>query len=118
MKRQFAMDKNFLAYADALLRHHYLLSDGNEDGPEAERVEEQLTALWEKLDDTQREQLRGVSSDLNWIRRGYTPPPKGRRREDVTPEELMEFYRLNEAQDFFGMLPALRVCAAAVPPAF
>jgi tetratricopeptide (TPR) repeat protein len=118
MKRELARDENFDAYTGELLRHHYLLSEGKEAIAEAEQAEERLSTLWVKLDDTQRQQLRGVSSDLNWIRRGFVPPPKGRKREDVTPEELREFYRLNENQDYFEMLPALRVCAAAVPPVF
>ena len=44
--------------------------------------------------------------------------PKAQSREEVTPEELREFYRLNEAQDWLRLLPALRVCAAAVPPVY
>jgi tetratricopeptide (TPR) repeat protein len=118
MEHQLAIDENFEAYAGSLLRHHHLLEVGKEDDPEAEKTEELLSALWDKLNETQRLQLRGLSSDLNWLRRKYAPPPKGRKREDVTPEELREFYRLNTAQDFLGLLPALRVCAAAVPPVF
>ena len=118
MNHQFAIDENFKAYARALMRHHYLLEVGKGDDAEAERTEELLSALWGNLNDTQRLQLRGLSSDLNWLRRKYAPPPKGRKRKDVTPEELREFYRLNETQDLLRLLPALRVCASAVPPVF
>ena len=118
MENQLAIDADFEAYAVALLRHHYLIAEGKEDDPEAERTEELLSDLWGKLNDTQRQQLRGLSSDLNWLRRKYAPPPKGRKREDITPEELREFYRLNADQDYLRLLPALRVCAAAVPPVF
>jgi tetratricopeptide (TPR) repeat protein len=55
---------------------------------------------------------------LNWIRRGHAQGPKAKSREQVTPEELRLFYQLNEAQDYARMLPALRVCAAAVPSVF
>ncbi|MGL4551982.1 MAG: tetratricopeptide repeat protein [Gemmataceae bacterium] len=118
MEQRLAIDGNFTAYAKALVRHHALIEEGKGDGPEAEKAEETLSALWDRLTDSQRVQLRGLSSDLNWLRRKYAPPPRGRKREDVTPEELREFYRLNEAQDYLRMLPALRVCASAVPPVY
>ena len=43
----------------ALLRHHHLLSEGKEDGPEMEQVEEVLSQLWDKLDEAQQQQMRG-----------------------------------------------------------
>lgn len=118
MAKQPANSVPFEAYVDALLRHHHLLADGKEEGPEVERVEDQLARLWDQLTEAQQQQARGVSSDLNWILREHVQAPKAKRREEVTPEELREFYRVNEAQDYPNLLVALRVCAAAVPPAF
>lgn len=118
MTKQPARSDGFEAYADALLRHHLMLSEGKEDGPEMEQVEDQLAHHWEELDEAQQQQMRGVSSDLNWIRRGCAQAQRAKTREQVTPEELREFYQFNEAQAFAQTLTALRVCAAAVPPVF
>jgi len=108
----------FEAYASVLLRHHLLLSKGKDEGPEIEQVADQFADLWPQLDDDQKRRARGLSSDLNWVRRGGVQAPKAKTREQVTPEELREFYQLNEAQDFERLLPALRVCAAVIPPTF
>jgi len=118
MPKQPAITDYLEAYAETLLRHHLLVSDGKEENPKLEEVEDQLGRQWENLDKAQQEQMRGLSSDLNWIRRGYAQAPKAKAREQVAPDELREFYQLNEVQDFARMLPALRVCAAAVPPVF
>lgn len=115
----FANDRTFRAYVQALLRHHALLSEGKDNGAQVEVVEDRMSALWPQLDEGLQREIRGISSDLNWLRRGYTPPPKGRRKEDVTWAELEEFQRLNEAAhvDKSALLPllhAVRACASAL----
>jgi tetratricopeptide (TPR) repeat protein len=109
-------DKTLRSYTLVLLTHHRFLASGREGDAVADAMEARLSELWERLDESQRQQARGMSSDLNWIRRGYALPPMGKKREEVTPEELNEFYRLHEAKDYLLLLKALRVCAAQVPP--
>src|SRR5207244_3800062 len=92
MAEPFAKDKHFQTYALAILGHHYLLVQGKEGTPELQEVEEFMSWLWKKLNEGQRRELRGISSDLNWIRHGYLPAPKGGRKEDVTKAELDRFY--------------------------
>lgn len=108
----------FEAYAASLLRFHLSSSEVEDEGQEVERIQERMEQLWPQLDADQQRQARGLSSDLNWMRRGGDQGPKAKTREQITPEELREFYRFNEAQDFGRMLPSLRICAAAVPPTF
>jgi tetratricopeptide (TPR) repeat protein len=108
------MDPNFRAYAMALLRHHDLLSEGKENDIQLEAVEDRMSALWDKLDARQRDELRGISSDLNWLRRGYLPAPKGRRSEDVTQAELDVFQAQSEAGIPRPLLHAVRACAPAL----
>src|SRR5262245_46827199 len=114
MAELFATDPNFRAYAMALLRHHDLLSEGKENDVQLEAVEDRMSTLWDKLDEGRRDELRGISSDLNWIRRGYLPAPKGRRKEDVTQAELDDFQAHNEAGQPLPLLHALRACAPAL----
>ena len=114
----FANDRNLRAYALALLRHHSLQVAGKEEGVEFEAIEDKLSELWEALSETQRHHARGISSDLNWIRRGYSPPPKGRKPEEVSQGELDEFHRLHEAKDYAPLLHSLRICAAALSAVF
>jgi len=92
MPKQPAITDYLEAYAETLLRHHLLVSDGKEENPKLEEVEDQLGRQWENLDKAQQEQMRGLSSDLNWIRRGYAQAPKAKAREQVAPDELREFY--------------------------
>lgn len=113
-----AISGPFEAYATALLRFHLLSSEGKDEGPEVDLVQEQMEVLWPQLDADQQRQARGLSSDLNWIQRGGAQGPKAKTRDQVSPEELREFYQFNEVQDFARMLTSLRVCAAAVPPTF
>ena len=112
-------DRNFRAYLQARLRHHALLSGGKDNDVQVEVIEDRMSALWPKLDEAQQREIRGISSDLNWLHRGYTPPPKGRRKEDVTRRDVEECQRLNEAahEDKDAHLPllhALRACAPAL----
>ncbi len=98
----FVKDRNFRAYVRGLVRRHQLLAEGKEDSDYAELLEGRMSELWERLDDTQRQEMRGISSDLNWLRRGYLPAPKGRRKEDISKAETDEFLKLLEAWDRIG----------------
>jgi tetratricopeptide (TPR) repeat protein len=114
MAESFANDRNFRAYALALLRHHNLLSEGKGNDIQIEVVEDRMSAMWGELDEAHRNELRGISSDLNWIRRGFLPAPKGRSKEDVTRAELDEFQQLNEAGNLLLLLHSVRACAPAL----
>jgi len=90
-----------------------LLIDGK--GDQADELEEQLSVLWEGMDDTQRSSLNGIASDLNWLRRRGVPPPKGRTASEVTESQLRELRAAQDAEDWHAILHHLRVCAAALP---
>lgn len=117
MPTSIAIDETYRAYALLLLRRHHLLLRGQEESDEAEQIESRLSDLWEKLDEPQRRSLRGISSDLNWVRRRGLPAPKGRRPEDVSEKDLIERTRLDEAQDWHSLLDKLRDCSPLEPPA-
>ncbi len=110
----FVKDRNFRAYVRVLVRRHQLLAEGKEDSDYAELLEGRMSELWERLDDTQRQEMRGISSDLNWLRRGYLPAPKGRRKEDISKAETDEFLKLLEAWDILPLLHSMRACAPAL----
>jgi hypothetical protein len=114
MAEPFAADPNLREYALALLRYHYLLSEGKDSDSEVDLIEDRMSELWDELDETQRDEVRGISSDLNWIRRGYLPPPKGRRKEDITQAELDEFQANKDAGNLLPLLHAVRACAPAL----
>jgi len=68
-----------------LLRLHHAWGDK----PTADALREELDAAWEALSEEEEVQVRGLSSDLNWVRRG--PAPRGPKVEDVRQEELVCF---------------------------
>jgi hypothetical protein len=105
------VDPLYRAFAELLLRRHRLLLEGNGDDAEIDEVEEGLSALWEKLTEGQRQSLNGVGSDLNWVRRGGSPPPKGRQREEVTEEDRRHLAEAESAKDWHAVLHYLRACA-------
>jgi hypothetical protein len=110
------LDEGYRRYADLLLEHHRLLSEGKDDEAEIEAIEEEMTRLWERLDVPQQRSLSGLGSDLNWVRRKFASAPRGRRPEDVTPEEFQELAHAREVADWHGLLHYLRLCAPAMSP--
>lgn len=111
MTQQPKIDAAYRDYASALMQHHELLSSGGE----LEEVEDLLANLWDRLDEDQRQSLRGLSSDLNWARRRGEPPPKGRPAMEVTQAELAEYKDAQNAEDWHAILHHLRVCGPALP---
>jgi hypothetical protein len=109
------IDETYREYADALLRHHNLISSSKDGGDEEQRIEDLLDRLWQRLDDSQRQSLRGMSSDLNSIKRGGEGPPKGRIKADVSASELQELQAAQKAENWHAILHHLRICAPAVP---
>jgi hypothetical protein len=90
------------------------MASGQEESSELQRIEDKLDALWEKLDEAQRRSLRGMSSDLNWIRRRGALPPKARMSSQVTEAELSALKSAQDSHDWYAMLHFLRVCAPAI----
>lgn len=105
------MNDAYHEYAGLLLRRHRLLEDSKDESPETEAVEERLTALWAGFDETQRQSLNGIASDLNWVRRHGQPAPKARRPEEVTGSEEKQLQRAEKGGDWHTALHLLRVCA-------
>lgn len=109
------LDDSFRRYVALLLRHHHLLSERPEDDSEIEAVEDEMTELWDELNPAQRQSLSGLGSDLNWIRRGCQPAPRGRRAEDVTPQDLQSLVSARDEGDWHALLHELRTCAPSMP---
>ncbi len=105
------IDVTFRNYAELLLRHYHLLLAGKEDDPETDSVEDLLSSVWEKLNEAQRRSLNGMASDLNWVRRGGTPPPKGRRPEEVAEEDKRLLTEAEAGKNWLAVLHYLRMCA-------
>ena len=101
-------------YADLLLRLHSLLLADKEGDPKMDEVEDSLSIIWEKLSEAQRHSLNGMASDLNWMRRGGAPPPKGRKPEDGTDQERQLLAEAETRGDWPTALHYLRVCAPAL----
>ena len=111
------LDDRYRRYAELLLQYHRLLSEGKDEAAETEAVEEEMAGLWEGLDEAQRRSLAGLGSDLIWVRRGCQLPPKGRRPEEVTSEDLQALAQAEAQNDWHGLLHYLRLCSPRIPPA-
>ena len=48
-------------------RHHCLVLDGKGDGPEADKICDELEIIWPGLNEHEREQVTSLSADLNRI---------------------------------------------------
>jgi tetratricopeptide (TPR) repeat protein len=112
------IDAAYREYADLLFRHHVILVRGRQGGEEMDSVEDEMSAIWAKLDEAQRQSLRGLSSDLNWILRRGGPPPNEQPRRPVTNAELRELQAAQEAGDWHATLHLLRMYAYAIRPDF
>ncbi len=110
------IDEAFREYAKLELRCHLILSAGQEDSPDLADVEEQMTLLWEKLDEDQRQCLNGMASDLNWIRRHFEPPPKGRKTPNEVSEDDQRELRSAVGVNWHKFLHFLRLCAPLSSP--
>ncbi len=110
------LDVAYLRYAALTLRHHQLLSDDMDESEETERVEDELTELWDILDEVQRSSLSGLGSDLQWIRRNGELAPKARRPEEVSLEEWQTLNTVVKLQNWHAILHHLRVCGSRIQP--
>lgn len=105
------IDLRFRNYVELQLRRHALLARGVEDGPEIAEVEDRLEEIWDRLDETQRQGVKGIGSDLNWVRRNGSAPPRGRSAETVTEAELASLADAESRRDWPAVLHYLRECA-------
>ena len=109
------MDAAFREYAELELRCHHLLAEEKENACEILEAEDRMEDLWTKLDDIQRRCLKGMGSDLHWVRRKGEPPPNGRKlAEEVTSAEQQELAEAIESQQWHKMLHDLRLCAPMI----
>ena len=105
---------NVRSYALTLLRHHYLLVRNAAEEGQIEKVEDLLATQWQQLSVSEQAHAKGLSSDLNWLLRDFAPPPRGRKKEDVTQDELNEFEHLISKRDPLPLLESIRRCAPAL----
>lgn len=110
------IDDRFLGYVGLQIRRHSLLAAGRERDEETGDVEDRMGEIWEELDDDQRSGVKGVGSDLNWLRRGGRVAPKARPREGVSESDLEALRRAEGEGDWHSVLYRLRDCAAAMVP--
>ncbi len=110
------MNPEFYQFVILQLRRHRLFVAGNTDDPDADEIEDQMTVLWEKLDETQHQSVRGMSSDLNWIGRNGGTAPKGRQPGDVTHEDMLALLKSRSENEWHAVLHYLRLCTGAISP--
>jgi hypothetical protein len=109
-----SVDSTYRSFAELLLRRHRLLADETSDSTEIDELEDRMTELWEKLDESQRQSLNGLGSDLNWARRRGAPAPKARKAEEVSETDRANLAAAEAAQDPHAVLHWLRVCSPAL----
>jgi len=102
--------EEFRRYVELQLSRHRLLIEDKSNSPELEEIEDELTELWEALDDVQRQCVRGMSSDLNFVSRLGQTAPKGRQSKDVDDDDLQEMMAMKSRKDWYGFLHYLRLC--------
>jgi len=106
------IDESFREYAKLELQRHFLLLSKNENSDELERMELRMEELWQAINETQKQCLKGMGSDLNWIRRNCQPPPKGPKTPtEVAKADQMELAAAIKQKDWHRVLHYLRVCA-------
>jgi hypothetical protein len=109
------IDAAFREYADLqFLRHHQLL-EGKDNVSETVAAENRMSELWDQLDEVERQSLKGMGSDLHWVRRKGAPPPKGRKvPEEVTLPEQQELVAAMGQRQWHKILDNLRLCAPMI----
>jgi tetratricopeptide (TPR) repeat protein len=104
------INSEYKRYAELLLRHHYILCAGIEESEEIESIEDEMAAIWDRLDEIQRASLAGLGSDQNWVRRNGEPAPNARKREEVTEQEKRSLDRSIQSHDWHSCLYYIRIC--------
>jgi hypothetical protein len=107
-------DQAYMEYTEMLLRRHFILLNGAETSPELEGIDEQLTLIWDQLDESQRKSLNGMGSDLNWVRRRGKLAPKARKEREITTEDGKELNDALSNKQWNKLLYFLRVCSAQI----
>ena len=103
-------DAGFREYVALQLHRHNLVMAGKVMEPDFDNTEDRMTELWEKLDSTQRESVKGMSANINWIRRKAVPPPKGRKLEEVSQKDIDHLAAAIKSRDWYAVLHFLRLC--------
>lgn len=109
------IDDRFRRYAQLLVMQHLLLSQ-SASHDELEKIEQEMTSLWNILDAAQHLSHSGLSSDLNWLRRGGRLAPKARPAQDVPDRDLQELFQARDRGDWHRALHQLRLCSAKLSP--
>jgi tetratricopeptide (TPR) repeat protein len=110
------IDDTFREYAAWELRRHTLTVAGQEDADETVAAEDRMEKVWELLDDNQKRSLKGIGSDLAWVRRDGTAPPRGPKApDDVGPAEQEGLVAAIGRKDWHLILHYLRLCAPLIP---
>jgi hypothetical protein len=108
-------DDPYRRYAELLLAQHRLLCR-NVSTDDLDAIEDEMTRLWDVLDNAQSQSLSGLSSDLNGLRRGGKLAPKARSRQEVSALDLQRLHDAREGGDWHFALHQLRLCAARLTP--
>lgn len=109
------IDEHYRRYTELLLRHDELISQ-LEHGSELDSVESEMSELWDALDSIQQASVSGLSSDLNWLRRGGELAPRAKTAAQVSDAELEELSRARDAREWHKLLHCLRPCTAKISP--
>lgn len=109
------MTDSYREYVDSSRQLHALFLLNLEDSPEADTIREQMDVLWEALDEAQREIVRGIASDLRWIRRGNAG--NKRTKEEAFAEDFPALLCAKNTDNWRDLLKYLRRCAPYLPSA-
>jgi tetratricopeptide (TPR) repeat protein len=81
------------AYARLLLRLHELTLNGEDEGPEADAVRDEMTSYWYRLSATEQDRMTGLSVDLAALEEGPS-------RAAVGPQDGLAEYRERARQAY------------------
>lgn len=109
------VDDRYRRYAALLRQHNDLLTQASAES-ELDSFECEMTQLWDELEATQQRSLSGLSSDLNWLRRGGELAPRTRSAAQVSDSDLHDLSQARDAHEWHKLLHYLRLCAARLSP--
>lgn len=103
-------------YADLAVERHNLLcvmpealvEEGGTE--ELWRIEDKMAAEWQRLDNTQRQAVGGLASDLSWVRRNGSLAPKSHAVADVSLLHIKMLMRALSEYSVYEALHYIRIC--------
>jgi len=110
---QFSQQADYLMVLRALHRLHELTLVGKDQGPEADAIRDGIDHPWNRLSETEKKRLEGLSEDLYSL---SDPEVPAGTQKGIAEPDLRKYIEAHKSKDWDFALALLRKMSNHLPP--